>query len=65
MSRGGGAYVPAGDPEALAEKVHELRNKSGTLAQMGDQGRAYVLRHFTRKIQVRSLERTLLNVVKP
>lgn len=59
---GGGVYVPADNPWVLAQKILELSKDRERLTEMGRQGRAYVLNHFTRDIQANVLEQVLLNL---
>jgi len=56
---GGGVYVPADNPSLLAQKILELSNDRERLTEMGRQGRAYVLNHFTRDVQANVLEEVL------
>jgi len=56
---GGGVYVPADNPSLLAQKILELSNDREPLTEMGRQGRAYVLNHFTRDVQANVLEEVL------
>jgi glycosyltransferase involved in cell wall biosynthesis len=55
---GGGVFCPPGDAERLAHTLMALaRTPEKTRAQMGERGRAFVLRHFTRATQAAALVR--------
>lgn len=61
---GGGVCCPPGDPERLAHALVALaRMPEEARAQMGERGRAFVLRHFTRATQAAALVRLASAVV--
>jgi glycosyltransferase involved in cell wall biosynthesis len=48
-----GVYVPSGDVPAMTRAVRELAQRRTELEEMGRRGRAYVLRHFDRRVLAR------------
>lgn len=61
---GGGVCCPPGDAERLADTLMALARMPETArAQMGERGRAFVLRHFARETQAAALVRLASAVV--
>ena len=56
---GAGVYVEPDDPQALRDALLSLQGRPETLAEMGEHGRAYVLKHYLRDAQAEKLEELL------
>jgi glycosyltransferase involved in cell wall biosynthesis len=59
-----GMFIRPGDPEDLAEKVKYLRNHPTEAAQMGKNGREYILSNFNRSLISEKLNEVLENSLK-
>ncbi len=57
-----GVYVPPENPEALAEAIGELAGDRASARQLGENGRAFVFRHFDRAVIAKRFEQALLSV---
>jgi glycosyltransferase involved in cell wall biosynthesis len=61
---GAGRAVPPEDPAALAAAILDLKAQPAEAAAMGQRGRAFVARQYSRREQARRLERLLRAVVR-
>ena len=59
---GAGIAVPPEDPAALAAAIRRLRDHPAEAARLGAQGRAFVVRHYTRAAQARRLTALLAEI---
>lgn len=59
-----GTFVPPGNPQALAEAIHEMANHPDKTRGMGKAGRAYLEEHFNRDALADKLEALLTELVK-
>lgn len=57
-----GTCLPAGDAQALAAVLRALKSDRSRLLQMGQNGRAYALQHFSKQACVSQYERLLFEL---
>jgi glycosyltransferase involved in cell wall biosynthesis len=61
---GGGVFVEPGNDELLARTIRELSQDPGRVKQMGENARAYLVRHLDRRDRLAETLRLLENVVQ-
>jgi glycosyltransferase involved in cell wall biosynthesis len=59
---GCGLYVEAGDGEALADAIRRLASDRALASEMGQRGRAYVEKHFSRDVCTKKVEALLKTI---